>query len=201
MNELVTQTVYFAQPGKENTDRTLELARARAEALGIRTAIVATTSGATAVRAAELLPGFAIVAVTHSAGFRGPDTQDLLPEHAARLAELGVRVLTCQHAFGGVGRAVRKLWGTYQLDEIIAQTLRLFGQGMKVAFEIALMAADAGFVSTQAPALAIAGSSHGADTAVLLIPANAQTFFELKPLEIICMPSPSHPGFGSQMGS
>lgn len=195
MDELVLQTVYFAQPGKENTDRTLELGRARATALGLCKAIVATTSGATAVRAAELLPGFEIIAVTHSAGFRGPDTQDLTPENAARLAELGVKVLTCQHAFGGVGRAVRKLWGTYQLEEIIAQTLRLFGQGMKVAFEIALMAADAGLVSVQAPVLVISGSKHGADTAVILVPANAQAFFELQLLEIICMPSPQHPAF------
>ncbi len=194
MTELTLQTTIFAQPG-DNTTRVLELSRARADALGIRTAIVATTSGGTAVRAAEALPGFDIVAVTHSAGFRGPDTQDLDPENAARLSELGVKVLTCQHALGGVGRAVRKLWGTYQLEEIIAQTLRLFGQGMKVAFEISLMAADAGLVSTQAPALVIAGSGRGADTAVILIPTNAQTFFELRPLEIICLPSPKHPAF------
>lgn len=195
MTEIISQTVYFAQPGPAATERTLNLARVRAEALGIRTVIVATTSGATAIRAAEAFPGFDLVAVTHSAGFRGPDMQDLDLANATRLAELGVKVLTCQHALGGVGRAVRKLWGTYQLDEIIAQTLRLFGQGMKVAFEIALMAADAGLVSTQAPALVIAGSSRGADTAVILIPTNAQTFFELKPLEIICMPSPQHPVF------
>lgn len=195
MTEIISQTVYFAQPGPAATERTLNLARVRAEALGIRTVIVATTSGATAIRAAEAFPGFNLVAVTHSAGFRGSDMQDLDPANATRLAELGVKVLTCQHALGGVGRAVRKLWGTYQLDEIIAQTLRLFGQGMKVAFEIALMAADAGLVSTQAPALVIAGSSRGADTAVILIPTNAQTFFELKPLEIICMPSPQHPVF------
>jgi len=193
--ELSVPTVIFAQSGKENTERVLELARARAEALGIRTVIVATTSGATAVRSAELFQGFDLVAVTHSAGFRGPDSQDLDPANAARLADLGVKVLTCQHALGGVGRAVRKLWGTYQLDEIIAQTLRLFGQGMKVAFEISLMAADAGLVSTQAPALVIAGSGRGADTAVIIVPANAQSFFDLKLLEIICMPSPHHPAF------
>lgn len=198
MNELVLQTVYFARPGGENTDRVLELARARAEALEIRKAIVATSTGATGVRAAELLPGFEIVAVTHSAGFLGPDVQDLTPENAARLAELGVKVFTGQHAFGGVGRAVRKLWGTYQVDEIMAQTLRLFGQGMKVAFEIALMAADAGLVSTQSPVLVIAGAKQGADTAVILVPANAQTLFELKPLEIVCMPSPKHPVFQSK---
>ncbi|MDX9955051.1 MAG: pyruvate kinase alpha/beta domain-containing protein [Anaerolineae bacterium] len=195
MTELVSQTVYFAQPGTTATERTLDLARARAEALGIRTVIVATTSGATAVRVAEAFSGLDVVAVTHSAGFRGPDMQDLDPANAMRLAELGVKVLTCQHALGGVGRAVRKLWGTYQLDEIIAQTLRLFGQGMKVAFEISLMAADAGLVSTRTPALVIAGSSRGADTAIILIPTNAQTFFDLKPLEIICMPSPQHPVF------
>ena len=43
-----------------------------------------------------------------------------------------------------MGRAVRKKLGTYELEEIIAYTLRVFGQGAKVAVEIALMAADAG---------------------------------------------------------
>ena len=71
--------------------------------------------------------------------------------------------------------------------------LRTFCQGGKVAAEIALMAADAGLVCTADPVIAIAGTGCGADTAVVLKPANAQTFFDLKFLEIICMPSPGHP--------
>ena len=96
--------------------------------------------------------------------------------------------MTCQHAFGGVGRAVRKKLGTYELEELIAYTLRLFGEGMKVAVEIALMVADAGLVRTDEPVIAIAGTGKGADTAVVLKPANAQDFFDLQVLEILCKP-------------
>jgi len=195
MSEITSQTVYFKTPGLENTQRVLALARARAEALNIKTALVATTSGAAAIEAAKILAGFDVVAVTHSYGFKEHDVAELTPENCAALNDLGVRILTCQHAFGGVGRAVRKRLDTYQIDEIIAYTLRIFGQGMKVVAEIALMAADAGLVSTTDPVVAIAGTGHGADTAVILRPTNAQTFFDLKILEIICMPSPAHPAF------
>jgi len=77
---------------------------------------------------------------------------------------------------------------TYQLDEIVAYTLRTMGQGFKVCLEIACMAADAGLVSVKKEAICIAGTGTGADTAVVLTPANAQGFFELKVHEIVCKP-------------
>jgi len=193
MTELITQTIYFAETGKANTERTLELARTRAEELGLRTILVATTTGETGVRAARLLQGFEVIVVTHSTGFHEPDTQELLPENSALIESAGSRILTCQHALGGVNRAVRKKLGTYQLDEIIAYTLRIFGQGIKVIAEMALMAADAGLVRTDTPVMAIAGTGRGADTAAVVLPTNAQTFFDLKIIEIVCRPSPEHP--------
>ena len=53
---------------------------------------------------------------------------------------------------------------------------------------MALMAADAGLVRTNEEIVAIAGTGRGADTAVVLRPANAQNFFDLRVLEIICKP-------------
>jgi hypothetical protein len=195
MAEVATLTTYFGQGGRDNTDRVLQLAYARAQELGLRTALVATTSGETALRATQVLQEVQIIAVTHSTGFRGPNIQDLTPENRAAIEAGGGRILTCQHALGGVNRAVRKKLDTYQLDEIIAFTLRTFGQGIKVVAEIALMAADAGLVRTDIPVMAIAGSGRGADTAAVVLPTNAQTFFDLKIVEIICRPSPDHPGF------
>ncbi len=43
MSELVATTTYFKQQGRDNTERTLELAYARAKELGLHTALVATT--------------------------------------------------------------------------------------------------------------------------------------------------------------
>ena len=87
-----------------------------------------------------------------------------------------------------MGRAVRKKLGTYELEEIMAFTLRIFGEGTKVAVEMALMAADAGLVSTAEPCICIGGTGQGVDTAVLLLPAHAQNFFDLKVAEIIAKP-------------
>jgi hypothetical protein len=129
-----------------------------------------------------------LVVVTHSTGLSEPNVQELTEENRAAILAVGARLLTCQHAFGGVNRAVRRKLNTYELDEIIAYTLRLFGEGMKVACEITLMAADAGLIRTDEPVLAIAGSGRGADTAVVLRAANAQDFFDLRINEILCKP-------------
>jgi len=188
MSENTVRGVYFDRQGKENTERTLEIAKARADELGIKTILVATTAGETGARAAEFFQGYNLVVVTHSTGFREPNEQELREENRAVIEGAGAKILTCQHAFGGVGRAVRKKLGTYELEEIIAYTLRVFGEGMKVVCEIALMAADAGLVRTDEEVIAIAGTGRGADTAVVLVPANAQTFFDMRLLEILCKP-------------
>jgi hypothetical protein len=188
MPETIVQSIYFDKPGKENTARTLEVAKRRADELGIRTILVATTRGETGVQAAQLFQGYDVVAVTHSTGFGEPNVQELTAENRAAIEAAGGKVLTCQHAFGGVGRGVRKRWGTYQVDEIIAQTFRTFGQGIKVCAEIALMAADAGLARTGEPCIAVAGTGRGADTAIVLIPANAQEFFDLTIMEVLAKP-------------
>jgi hypothetical protein len=128
------------------------------------------------------------VVVTHSTGFKEPNSQELTEENRNAIEASGGRILTCQHAFGGVGRAVRKKLQTYELEEIIAFTLRIFGEGMKVVCEITVMAADAGLIRVNEPAIAIAGTGRGADTVVVVNPANAQTFFDMRIMEVLCKP-------------
>ena len=188
MSETIIQSVYFEKPGKANTTRTLEIAKQRADELGVSTILVATTRGDTGAQAARLFQGYDVIVVTHSTGFGEPNVQELTEEKRVAIEAAEAKILSCQHAFGGVGRAVRRRWDTYQLDEIIAQTFRTFGQGVKVCAEIALMAADAGLVRTGEPCIAVAGTGCGADTAVVLIPANAQDFFDLKIMEILAKP-------------
>lgn len=188
MNDVTIRTTYFAYPGNDNTAHVLLIAKQRADELGIRSILVATTSGATGVRASQVFQGYDLVLVSHSAGFEAPNTQELTEENRAAIEAHGGHILTTQHALGGVGRAVRRKLQTYELDEIIAYTLRIFGQGMKVVCEIALMAADAGLVRVGDPAISIAGTGQGADTAVVLKPANAQSFFDLQVMEVLCKP-------------
>lgn len=186
--EVRSRCVYFTRPGKENTQATLEAAFERAEEAGVDQLIIASTTGETGLRAARMFQGRKVVIVSHSTGFIKPDFQQLKAEYRRLIEESGAKILTCQHALGGVGRAVRKKFKTYQLEEIIASTLRLFGQGTKVAVEIALMAADAGLVTTADLCISIGGTNDGADTALLLKPAHAQDFFDLKVLELIAKP-------------
>jgi hypothetical protein len=57
-----------------------------------------------------------------------------------------------------------------------------------VAVEISLMAADAGLIPIGELCIAIGGTSRGADTALLMRPANAQAFFDLEVLEWLAKP-------------
>ena len=97
-------------------------------------------------------------------------------------------ILTATHTFAGVGRAIRLKFQTYTIGEIIANVLRVLGEGMKVVCEIAMMAADAGLVRTGEDVICIAGTGRGADTAVVLKPVNSADFFDMKVREILCKP-------------
>jgi hypothetical protein len=189
MSESTGEITYFDKPGKGNTERTLQIARERAEQLGVRQIVVGSTGGETGKRATEVFKGYHLVVVGHSAGFAEPNEHELAEENREAILGGGAHLLTCQHAFGGVNRAIRRKLNTYQVDEIIAYTLRIFGQGMKVACEITLMAADAGLVRTGEPVLAIGGTGRGADTAVILTAANAQDFFDMRVNQILCKPA------------
>jgi len=180
---------YFRKAGKSNTLDVLEAVARRAGELGIQKVLVPSVSGTTALAAAKTLGGgVRIIAVTHVTGFDGPNVQELSPAMRKRLESAGVSVFTGPHAFGGVGRAVRNRLGTYQVDEIMAWTLRTFGQGSKVAVEIALMAADAGLVRTDEDVISMGGTCEGVDTALVIRPANSYHFFDLKVREVICKP-------------
>jgi hypothetical protein len=169
-------------------EKVLNQVKKRVEELGIKTVLVASSSGKTGAKVAESLKGYNVVVVTHSTGFKEPDAQELTAENRARILKAGGKIITTTHAFGGLGRSVRRKFGTFQADEIVANVLRIFGQGTKVAVEIALMAADSGLISVREDVISIGGTGEGADTALVLRPANVQDFFDVKVHEVICKP-------------
>mgnify|MGYP000586640256 CR=1 FL=1 len=181
-------TVYFDSPGSENTEQVLELAKTRARELGIRSIVIASTTGNTGVKAAQEFKGYRVVVVTHTAGFKAPGTQELTQDNRQRIEKLGATIFTGAHAFGGISHAVRKTFSTHVLGDFIANTLRIFGQGLKVAVEITLMAADAGLIDINEDVIAIGGTVSGADTAIVLKPAHAHDAFSLRIKEIVCKP-------------
>jgi len=182
--------VYFEKGGPENTAETLRLAKERADELGIKDIVVASTHGGTALKAADFFDPKEnnVVAVTICESF-----QDLgwtmKAEEREKLEARGIKVLTCIHALGdNVGSAFTEKHGGYTPEIVVRETLYRFCQGMKVAVEIVLMAADAGLIPMNREVISIAGSGEGADTAIVVQPAYSRKFHELKIKEIIAKP-------------
>jgi len=181
---------YFEKPGKENTAAVADCVARRLAAGGVGHVVAASNSGGTAVELLEKMgaTGAKLVSVTEHAGYAGGDATPLKDEHASKLREAGVPVLVCSHALSGVGRSISTKFGGATGVEIIAHTLRRFGQGMKVCVEVAVMAADAGLIPTDRDVIAVGGSGGGADTAVVLRAAHMNSFFDMKIREILCKP-------------
>ena len=184
---MINLTSLFEKPGRENTQKTLELAHDRAKELGIREVVVASTKGDTAMKALDLFTGFSIVAVTYHCGFKEPFKRSMPPETRKALTDGGVTVVEATHALSGVERSISKKYSGSYPALLIADTLRLFGHGTKVCVEIAVMAADAGAL-TGSDIVAIGGTGRGADSALIIKPAHMNTFFDMKIREIICKP-------------
>ena len=123
--------------------------------------------------------------MSHSSSFQKPNTQQMTDESRAEIEATDAAVLTCQHTSDGVNRAVRKRLGIHLTDEIIAHVPRIFGEETQVSIEIGLMTADVGLVIVGEHYIATAGTRRGADTALALVPANAQQFFDLEIMKIL----------------
>lgn len=181
-----SRILYFEQPGKENTLATLEIARERAAALGIDTVVLASSKGYTARQAIEVFAGTGVnlIAVTICAGFTAEGWT--MPDKARRELEAkGIRVLTGIHALGD---DVSGAFDRVPPNAIVAQTLYRFSQGMKVAVEVALMAADAGWLPMDRDVIAVGGTDEGADTAIVVTPAYPRKFRDLSIREILAKP-------------
>ena len=180
---------YFEIAGPQNTDEALQAAAARATDLGIGQIVVATTTGKTALRAAELIPDMdTIVAVTLHAGlwevYAGPDA-----EIVTQAEEKGVKFLTGVHALmGSVASAIQREFGGLPAEEIIARTYYTISQGTKVAVECMIMAADAGLLRMDEDIVSIAGTNGGADTAMVVKPTFSNEFFQCRVREFIALP-------------
>ena len=178
----------FDQAGPSNTQATLAISAQRASALGIQECVVATSTGATALAAAQAMPDMRVVGVTLQRGlwekYVGPD-----PDLVGKAEQLGVKFLTCPHTLmGGLDSAVQSKFGGLPPGDFIAYVYYTLSQGTKVAVECALMAADAGLLSMERDIVSIAGSEYGADTSLVLTPVYSHQFFDLRVREVLAKP-------------
>jgi len=180
----LSKITYFESPGRENTDATLQIAKDYAKREGVRSIVVASTTGYTAQKAAEAFKDFSLIVVTHVSSFREPNQQEFPSDLRDKLEAEGVTVLTTAHAFNGVSKLADK----GSIGQIIRDTLRMFCEGMKVAVEITAMAADAGLVRTEEEVVSVAGTGRRADTALVIKPAISKRLFNTRIERILAKP-------------
>ncbi|MDA8335556.1 MAG: hypothetical protein M0Z41_11335 [Peptococcaceae bacterium] len=173
--------VYFEDLKPENTDVTLSLVKERAAALGIGKVVLASTTGATARKALAFFQGIRLIVVPHQFDFKrkeNPFPRDLVTtlRDAGHDVHFGTMLFHTGDFYGSTAPTV------------MANLLRCFSQGMKVCFEIVLMAADAGLVTGGEKVVAVAGTGRGADTALVMQAASSQHLGKLRVNEILAKP-------------
>ena len=189
MEPHVKKTVYFNQAGEQNTDALIEIVEEYVKKENVNNIIVASSTGETGVKVAKTFKGKNIVVVTHCHGFRQSGKSELVKKFKKEILAYGAKIFTGTHALSSAERAVRSVFSTLEPLELIANTLRVMGQGTKVCVEITLMAMDAGLIPANQDVIALGGTGTGADTALRIKPANAARFFELQIKEVLAKPS------------
>lgn len=181
---------YFDKEGDDNTDELIKAVKDKLEiSPDINKILIASATGESALKLNAALEGdIEIINVTHHMGFSGPNEPDISEDMVNKLEDVGIVTYFGSHAFSGAARGVTNKYGGYSPLDVVADTLRMFSHGVKVAAEISIMAADAGLINVGEEIIAIGGRGHGVDTAVILSPVNAKDLFKIKFHEIIAMP-------------
>jgi len=182
--------VYFDEQGGENTGRALDIAAAYCRTNSIKKIVVASSTGATALKLKEKAgDGPEVIAVTFGAGSRFTEEVEAFNKNYETLVQKGIKTVRGVHALSGAERTFENRYKTGFVPlNIVSDTLRMFSQGMKVCVEVSIMAAEAGLVSPAEEIIVLGGSGEGADTAVLMRPGYAANMFGIKIKEVLCMP-------------
>ena len=179
-------TIYYSEGGAEHTQETLKTSLEAAKKLDIKTILVASTSGDTGVKAAELYKdsGINLIVVGHQMGFPVPRVQQFKPENWARIEELGGVVNLGTDVVTNSIRQRQRLGNSPM--SIITQTL--IAVKLKVNVEIVAKACDAGLILPGDKVISIAGSHKGADTSVMFTANDSSNILDIRPEMFICYP-------------
>ncbi len=182
--------VYFEKPGWENTASCLEIVMQSLSENSSKHLVVASTTGETGILFSQAFQGKGIdvVVVTHSSGFKEPNSIEMPSEMRKAIEAKGAKVYTGSMLTHSLETAFASKFNGLYPTLIVAQALRRFGEGAKVCCEIVMMAVDAGLVPEGEEVLSVAGTARGADTVLLIRSAASKRFFDLKVLEILAKP-------------
>jgi len=180
------ETIYYEDGGSEHTKNTLKASLDAAKELDIKTILVASTSGETGVKAAEMYKdsGVQLIVVGHQMGFPVPKVQQFKPENWGKIEKLGgVINLGTDVVTNSIRR--RQRLGHSPMSVI---TQNLITAKIKVNVEIIAKACDAGQILPGDKVISIAGSHNGADTSVVFIANDSPNILDIKPQMFICYP-------------
>lgn len=177
------EITYFETTNQNHTEETFELVERKLAETGVKKIVLASTTGRTALKAMEYFEGkdITLIVIPHQYGFSSEDNL-FPPETVNMLREKGHEV-----HFGTMLFHTDKLYGA-GVQTVIANFLRCFSEGVKVCFEITMMAADGGLVKNGETVIAVAGTGANSDTALLMQAATTRDIRKLKVNEIICKP-------------
>lgn len=149
MNVVERKVKYFTKPGSDNTEDVLEAVKKRIKDDGIRTVVVASTSGETGEEFVKALKGSKVIVVSRIK--MDAKHREQITKHGGETIE-DVQPSPLE---GDTVRAVRDSFAT-------------LGQGFKAAVEVILVAADRGKTSSPPEdVIGVAGTGHGADVAII----------------------------------
>lgn len=183
----------FEIVGKGNTIAAAAIAVAKAKELNCPIVLSSSTGSSAKVvleQAKKLDYTGKIVVVRNATSVaRNNGVNMMTPEVKQSLLNQGCAVVGAANALSAGERGFStKLHGVYPL-EIMAYTLRMFGQGTKVCVECAVMAMDADELPFASPVVSLGGTGGGLDTAIVLTPSYSSSILDTKIHEILCKPS------------
>jgi hypothetical protein len=174
MKSVVRKDVYFEEPGEQNTQEVLKAVFERMEETGIRTVLVASTTGKTGLTFAKAMEGKAkLITISYE------KVSDGLKKN---IEDLGAIMLDNQPLL------------LREHAQELRKALYAFGQGMKVCVEDAIIAVEVGVVEPYQDVISVAGTDKGADTAIIVRTTKLEERMSpdfnkrLEIREIICMP-------------
>lgn len=196
---------YFNVCGQINTEKTLELAIQRANELGIKKLIVASETGLSALKAAEMLRDSEIdlIVVTSAAGktidskIIGALKIGIMDERIwNQLEKDGAKIVRGTDPLHNICAALERR-GIPTMATLVRTCLGIVSSGISVCVTATMMATDNGALKEGEEIVAAAGSWIGLDTAVVMRAANSVDFLKEGPAievrEIICKPRhPTH---------
>jgi len=190
----VEQIAYFGDTSKwkQNTAGVVEVAGKELKSSRIKHVVMATCTGYTGAQFAPLAeanPKASFVGVAMAPAIDKLYDVKWSARYGKIMDQAGVKLVRGTHVLtGGMDRALQEQFKGYAPGTLVAQTLYMFSQGMKVCVEIIAMACDAGLLPEGVQVISCAGTGNGCDTAIVATSAASANLFKMRIHRVLAMP-------------